>query len=87
MLAATSGRWDEAETHFQAAIDFNARVGARPWLARTQFSYAQMLLGRRSDGDPSQAHDLLQSALATSHDLGMTALATRTAACLAAATA
>lgn len=87
VLTATSGQWDDAETHFQAAIDFNARLGARPWLARTELSYAQMLLARRSKGDPERAHDLLQNALATARSLGMTTLAERAGARLAATSA
>jgi hypothetical protein len=85
VLEATLGKWNDAEANFRASIDFNSRLGARPWLARTEFSYAQMLLARRSDGDAARAHDLLQSALATSHDLGMATLAERAAVCLAAA--
>jgi eukaryotic-like serine/threonine-protein kinase len=83
-LAATLGQRDEAEAHFQAAIDFNSRLGARPWLARTELSYAQMLLARRPGGDAERAHDLLRNALATAHSLGMTTLAERAAASLAA---
>lgn len=84
MLATTSGRWDDAEAQFQAAIDFNFRLGARPWLARTELGYAQMLSARRSQGDAGRAHDLLQKALATARSLGMTTLAERAAAQLAA---
>jgi tetratricopeptide (TPR) repeat protein len=85
MLSATIGRWDEAEAEFQAAIDFNSRLGARPWLARSELGYAQMLVARRSPGDTERARDLLQEALATARSLGMTTLAERAAAQLAAA--
>ena len=84
MLAATSGRWDEAETHFQAAIEFNTRLGARPWLARTELGYAHALSARGAKGDGPRARELLQDALATARDLGMTTLAERAAAQLAA---
>ena len=83
MLAATIGRWDEAEAQFQAAIEFNSRLGARPWLARTELGYAQMLSARCTKGDPPRAHDLLQKALATARSLEMTTLAERAAAQLA----
>ena len=86
-LAATIGQWDDAEAHFQAAIDLNSRLGARPWLARTELAYAQMLLARCAKGDAERAHDLLQSALATARSLGMTTLAQRASACLAATSA
>ena len=84
MLAATSGRWDEAEAHFKAAIEFNTRLGARPWLARTELGYAQMLSARGAKGDPPRAHELLQDTLATARNLRMTTLAERAAAQLAA---
>ncbi|HET6867134.1 MAG TPA: AAA family ATPase [Solirubrobacteraceae bacterium] len=84
VLSATIGRWDEAEAQFQAAIDFNSRLGARPWLARTEFGYAQMLVARRCQGDTERAHDLLEKALATARGLGMTTLAERAATQLAA---
>jgi tetratricopeptide (TPR) repeat protein len=87
VLVTTIGRWDDAEAHFRAAIDFNARLGASPWVARTQLGYGQMLFTRRSGGDLEHAHNLLQSALATARDLGMTTLAERAAAQLDATSA
>jgi tetratricopeptide (TPR) repeat protein len=45
-LAATLGRWIDAEHHFENALNMNARMGARPWLAHTQCQYARMLLLR-----------------------------------------
>jgi tetratricopeptide (TPR) repeat protein len=77
MLATTLGQWDDAEAHFQAALDLNARLGALPWLARTQLGYAAMLLGRRQTGDAERARDLLHSGLDAARDLGMTTLAER----------
>ena len=41
--AAAQARWDEAVRHFEAALDSNARMGARPWHARTRCDYARML--------------------------------------------
>ena len=75
MLATTMGRWAEAEAHFQAALDLNSRLGARTWLARTEFRYAQMLLARRHAGDAEDARMLLKQALGTATSLGMTNLA------------
>jgi uncharacterized protein HemY len=40
MLAATLGEFDRAEAHFEHALDMNARMGARPWLAHTKAEYA-----------------------------------------------
>jgi tetratricopeptide (TPR) repeat protein len=77
LLASTIGRWDEAEAHFQAALDLNTRLGALPWLARTEFGYARMLLERGQTGDAERARDLLQRARGTARKLGMTTLAER----------
>jgi eukaryotic-like serine/threonine-protein kinase len=83
-LATTMGRWEDAEAHFEAALDLNARLGARPWLARTQHGYAQMLLARREARDAERARELLRRALGTARELGMTTLAERAEAQLAA---
>src|SRR5678815_2656630 len=58
-LAATMGRWQEAESHFDQALAMNARMGARPWLAHTQFQYAHMLFERSSADDIEHARALL----------------------------
>src|SRR5205085_552649 len=51
LLANTLGRFDVAQRHFEVAIATNARMNARPWLARTQHEYAVMLLRRDEPGD------------------------------------
>jgi tetratricopeptide (TPR) repeat protein len=84
LLATTMGQWEDAETHFDAALELNARLGARPWLARTQHDYAQMLLARRQALDAERARELLWRALGTARELGMTTLAERAEAQLAA---
>jgi hypothetical protein len=71
------GLWEDAEAHFEAALDLNARLTARPWLARTQHGYAQMLRARGRPADAKRVRDLLQCALGTAQDLGMTTLAER----------
>jgi tetratricopeptide (TPR) repeat protein len=84
LLAATMRQWEEAEVHFEAALDLNDRLGARPWLARTEHGYAQMLLARHQTGDAERARDLLRRALGTARGLCMTPLAERAEAQLAA---
>jgi DNA-binding CsgD family transcriptional regulator len=82
LLAATMSRWEAAEAHCQDALEMHIRMGAKPWLAHTQYEYARMLLTRRSSGVTlSQAHiyrekamSLLHEALPLSRDLGMRAL-------------
>jgi len=80
MLAATMKRWPDAERHFEDALEMNARQGARPWLAHTQYRYAAMLLDRKRSEDRERAASLLDEALATSGALGMQTLAERAAA-------
>jgi tetratricopeptide (TPR) repeat protein len=77
LLATTVRLWEDAEAHFEAALDLNARLGGWPWLARTQHAYAQTLLARHRPGDAEKARDLLQLALGTARELGMTTLAER----------
>jgi tetratricopeptide (TPR) repeat protein len=74
LLAALLGHWDEAQTHFTAAIAMNTRLGARPRLADAQYAYANLLLTRQHSGDREQAMTLLDSALAAAQELGMTGL-------------
>jgi class 3 adenylate cyclase/tetratricopeptide (TPR) repeat protein len=74
LLASTMSRWEVAEEHFQDALEMNARIGAKPWLAHTQHEYAAMLLARGQPGDRTQARSLLDEALAISRALGMTSL-------------
>ena len=77
LLATLLGRRDEAEQHVHAALAANERMGARPWVARTQQEYAQLLLARDAPGDRDRAGDLLEAALETARALGMTTLAAR----------
>ena len=80
MLAATMKRWPDAERHFESALEMNARQGARPWLAHTQYQYAAMLLARKGPGDRERGLALLEGAAAIARELGMQALAERVAA-------
>ena len=73
-LAAVLSRWEEAEQHFHDALAMNTRMGARPWLAHTQYDYATMLLARNQPGDREKAQELLDLALTTAHELGMVRL-------------
>jgi tetratricopeptide (TPR) repeat protein len=71
MLAATIQRWDDAVEHFEAAIETNGRIGARPFLARSQHEYARMLIERNDASDKEKAKALLTEATATYRELGM----------------
>jgi len=71
MLAGTLKRWDDAVSHFENAIETNARIGARPYLARSQHEYARMLIERSTSDDKEKARTLLTDATATYRELGM----------------
>jgi tetratricopeptide (TPR) repeat protein len=74
LLATTLARWDDAEDHFAEALARNTRLGARPFLARTQYEYAAMLLARHQPRDQEKALTLLDGALHTAQELGMQGL-------------
>lgn len=76
-LARLLGRLDDAEAHFELALERNRRMGARPALARTQFEYGRMALSRNRAGDREKALPLLRAALATAKALGMAPLERR----------
>jgi DNA-binding SARP family transcriptional activator len=75
LLASTLGRFEDAERHFEAALEMNKRMGAHPWVAHTEHDYARMLLARGPEGDETKAAELLGAALATARELGMEPLA------------
>jgi tetratricopeptide (TPR) repeat protein len=64
-------RFEDAEHHFEEALEANERMGARPWLAHTQHDYAQMLVARGSAGDRQRAQQRLKQALTVYRELGM----------------
>jgi hypothetical protein len=69
--------WELAEEHFIDALAMHERMGARPWVARTQLAYAEMLLARRRRGDKARARELLADAVLTADALGMRCFAQR----------
>jgi len=71
LLATTLKRWDDALAHFEDALELSARVGTRPWLARSQHEYARMLIERNNPGDEEKAKELLTEAITTYRELGM----------------
>jgi class 3 adenylate cyclase len=72
-LAATMGKWDDAVNHFEYALDFDTRIAAQPWRARTEYEYATMLRDRDAPGDRVRAIELVASAISTFDQLGMKA--------------
>jgi tetratricopeptide (TPR) repeat protein len=82
LLASALGRFDAAGRHFDAAIEGNARLRARPWVAHSEHEYARMLLERGEPGDRERAVELLGRALETARSLGMASLTARVEALL-----
>jgi AAA ATPase domain len=78
LLGSVMTRWAEAADHFEAAMRAHDRLEARPFLARTRYHYARMLLRRGQPADRSRALWLLDRALATASTLGMVAVAEAT---------
>ena len=74
LLATTLGRLGDATRHFEQALEQNERLGARPFVAHTQHELGVLLANRGSYGDSDRAGELLSAALATSIELGMSAL-------------
>ena len=62
IAASTDERWDQAEQHFEHALEMNSRIGAVPWVARTERDFARMLRRRRAPGDAERAESLLSAA-------------------------
>jgi len=79
ILASMLRRWDVAVDHFEEALERNAAMGARPWVAHTQFQYARMLVIRDAQGDRERAAELLAGAAETCDELSMPSLAGRVA--------
>ena len=79
ILAAMAERWQDAERHFEAALEMNRRIGARSWLAHTQVDYARMLSARAEAGDPERALELARRALDGHRNLGMESYAAEAA--------
>ncbi len=74
LLATTLSRWDDAEGHFQEAIQRNRKWGFRPYLAYSHYYFAEMLLKRNRSGDENQALDHIGQALDIAQDVGMVRL-------------
>ncbi len=71
LLATAISRWEDAVDHFNSAIYANTVLGARAFLARTEYEYAHMLVRRGQAADRSRALALLDRAEATVRTLDM----------------
>jgi DNA-binding SARP family transcriptional activator/tetratricopeptide (TPR) repeat protein len=83
ILATTMSRWEDAERHFERALEMNSRMGVRPWVAHARHDYGRMLIRRGAAGDEMRATELLEGAAEGYEELGMTAWTERAMADLA----
>jgi hypothetical protein len=65
LLATATARWNEAERHFEKALELSERIGAQVWLAHDRRNYARLLQARDAPGDSSRAERLLDESRAT----------------------
>jgi class 3 adenylate cyclase/tetratricopeptide (TPR) repeat protein len=72
LLAATLGRYDEANSHFAAAVELELRIGSRAILVHTRLEWARALLYRDQPGDRTRALELLNEALDGAKELQLT---------------
>ena len=71
ILAGMTGRSGESDDHFRRAIDANARMSARPSVARTEHDHARILLRRGGPEDRPRARQLLAAAREAYAELDM----------------
>jgi DNA-binding CsgD family transcriptional regulator len=81
-LATTLGRPDDAARHFEAAIEFEKRMGAPAFFVRSQVYYAELLVRRSEEAAIRKARSIAEDALKTARDLGMAPWARRASAVL-----
>jgi hypothetical protein len=73
----TSGRLEAANSHLRTALEVNSSLGAQPWVVRTRWDLARLLVLRDGPGDPNTAGEHGRAALEGAERLGMTAVALR----------
>jgi DNA-binding SARP family transcriptional activator len=79
VLATHLRRFEDAERHFEVALETERRMRARPWLAHARHDFATMLRARAGPGDAERAGELLDAAIAGYRQLGMESWAERAA--------
>jgi class 3 adenylate cyclase/tetratricopeptide (TPR) repeat protein len=76
-LAAALGRYEDAERHYERAIEMNLALESPPLVAETRMRYAAMLTERDGPNDAEQATELVGQALEAGQRLGMSVLVER----------
>ncbi|HSI80124.1 MAG TPA: BTAD domain-containing putative transcriptional regulator, partial [Solirubrobacterales bacterium] len=71
LLAGALGRTEEAIAHLEQALEMNAQMGARPWVAHTKYDLGRVL-AQAGAARAGRSAALLDEALAEYRALGMT---------------
>lgn len=71
IFATTLARWEEADSHFKAAMEMNIRIKAAPYIAFTHHEYGLMLFKRNGPGDRERAFEMFDQALSIANEIGM----------------
>jgi class 3 adenylate cyclase len=71
MLATTLERWDDAEGHFERALDLERRMRGNALAPRTRFWHARFLLRRARSGDDRTAREILGEVAEDTRRIGM----------------
>ena len=80
MVAAMLGRWEEAERHFQLAMERCTRLGAPAITARVLYERSRMLVARGEEADLASAAELLARAEGICRELDLPGVGDRVAA-------
>jgi hypothetical protein len=80
MVAAMLGRWQEAERHFQLAMQRCTRLGSPAITARVLYEHARMLVARGEEADLPSAAELLAQAEGSCRELDLPGVGDRVAA-------
>jgi tetratricopeptide (TPR) repeat protein len=80
MMAAMLGRWEEAERHFQLAMERCTQLGAPAITARVLYEHARMLVARGEEADLPSAAKLLARAEGICRQLDLPGVGDRVAA-------
>jgi class 3 adenylate cyclase/tetratricopeptide (TPR) repeat protein len=82
LLAATLGRWNEADRHFAYAVELHERLGASSLAVRTQLEWGLALAGSGQRESASRAGELLTAAARNAGELRLRGLRDRAHAAL-----
>jgi DNA-binding SARP family transcriptional activator len=71
MLSTTLERWDDAEAHFERALELEQRIRGHALVPRTRYWQAQFLRARARPGDDRTARAILGEVAKDTRELGM----------------